>query len=118
MQIQQCFLSHPHPMLTPNHLQIPDWLPLLWLECTQLLLTFLLQLKDGVSESATGIPGIGVDFGAVGGGTWGVDTGLFQVTPPLSLCGQVLRCCSLLPCLRVLKLCPDVCPLLCASADF
>ena len=69
-------------MLPLSHLQIPDWLPLLWLECTQLLLTFLLQLKDGVSESATGIPGIGVDFGAVGGGTWGVDTGLFQVNPP------------------------------------
>jgi hypothetical protein len=47
--------------------------------CEQLLLTFLLQLKDGVSEAATGIPGIGVDFGGVGGGLWGLDGGLFQV---------------------------------------
>jgi hypothetical protein len=53
-----------------------SWLGRFWL---QLLLTFLLQLKDGVSEAATGIPGIGVDFGGVGGGLWGVDMGLFQV---------------------------------------
>jgi len=44
-----------------------------------LLVTFLLQLKDGVSEAATGIPGIGVDFGGVGGGLGGVDMGLFQI---------------------------------------
>ena len=41
--------------------------------------TMLLQLKGGVSEAVTGIPSIGVDFGGVGGGIWGLDAGLFQV---------------------------------------
>ena len=41
--------------------------------------TFLFQVQDAVSEAVTGIPTVGVDFGGIGGGVWGVDAGLFQV---------------------------------------
>ena len=41
--------------------------------------TFLFQLQDAVSEAVTSIPTVGVDFGGIGGGVWGVDAGLFQV---------------------------------------
>ncbi len=38
-----------------------------------------LQVRLGVSESVVGIPGVGLDYGGVGGGVLGVDIGLFQV---------------------------------------
>lgn len=38
-----------------------------------------LQVRLGVTESVVGIPGVGLDYGGVGGGVLGIDVGLLQV---------------------------------------
>jgi hypothetical protein len=44
------------------------------------VLTMISQAHVGVTEWSCAVEGVGVDYGGVGGGVWGFDAGLLQVT--------------------------------------
>jgi hypothetical protein len=49
--------------------------------CVAVVVTMVVQAKDGVVEGGVGVvvPGVGLEYGGVGGGALGLDLGLFQV---------------------------------------